>query len=556
VDPACGSGSFLINAYQYLLDWYLREYAQAPEQYKRQCVKTGEHNGAAVYKLSINERKRILTGHIYGVDIDTQAVEVTKLSLLLKALEGLNEQEIQKELFNERVLPDLSRNIKCGNSLIGTEFYAQGILDLTDDDQYRINAFDWKSEFADVFKDGGFDAVIGNPPYGAMFLNAEKKYLENYKCFEYQVNSYVLFMEKSFSILKTNGFLSFIVPATFLAQHYFNKIRYNILTKYIQEIILLNYKVFVEADTGDTSIFSITNTQKENYSFKYTVLQSPDAFKEKIHFVSLEKQECLSNERLEIKPGNSDAIIKRMMDTTRLLKSISVCIMGIKPYQKGKGEPKQTEKTVKNRIFDSPIQIDETYKPYLMGKDIDRYFIDTSNVKYIKYGKWLAEPRMTAPFKKKKIILRQTSDIIRAVIDDGCYYNLNNIYNIEITDTNYSYEYLLGVLNSKLMIYVYQAIVPERGKVFAEIKKVNLDRLPIPILDLSKKTDRAAHDKLVSLVDQMLALKKKEQVETVPQTKTMIGRQIQALDKQIDTLVYELYGLTEEEIKVVEGKDE
>jgi hypothetical protein len=504
--------------------------------------------------LSINERKRILVSHIFGVDIDAQAVEVTKLSLLLNALEGLNEQEIQKELFNERVLPDLSRNIKCGNSLIGTDFYVQGTLGLSDDDQYRINAFDWESEFADVFKDGGFDVVIGNPPYGAVLLDAEKKYLERYNCFEYQVNSYALFMEKCLSILKTNGFLSFIVPATFLAQHYFKKTRHIILQKYIHEIILLNYKVFVEADTGDTAIFLIMNTQKENYDFKYTVIQTHNKIKEKINFALIKKQECLSNERLEIKPGNSDAIIKRITEISKLLNSIAVCIMGIKPYQKGKGDPKQTEKTVKNRIFDSHTQIDKTYKPYLMGKNIDRYFIDTSDVKYIKYGKWLAEPRMTAPFEKKKIILRQTSDIIRATIDDGYYYNLNNIYNIEIIDTVYSYEYLLGILNSKFMVYIYQSIVPEKGKVFAEIKKVNLDKLPIPSLDLSKKNDKARHDKLVSLVDQMLVLKKKEWAETVPQTKTMIGRQIQAVDKQIDALVYELYGLTEDEIKIVEGE--
>jgi hypothetical protein len=430
----------------------------------------------------------------------------------------------------------------------------QGTLDLSEDDQYRINAFDWETEFADVFKDGGFDAVIGNPPYGATVMNVEKNYLEKYKCFEYQMNSYVLFMEQGLSILKTNGFLSFIVPATFLAQHYFKKLRYVILEKYIREIILLNYKVFVEADTGDTTIFLIMNTQRENYHFKYTAIQNQNIFKGKINFTILKKQACLSNERLEIKPGNSDALIKRIMDTTKSLKSISVCIMGIKPYQKGKGEPKQTEKTVKGRIFDSSIKTDKTYKPYLMGKDIDRYSLDTSSTKYIKYGKWLAEPRMTAPFEKKKIILRQTSDTIRAVIDDRCYYNLNNIYNIEITDTNYTYEFLLGILNSRLMIYIYQAIVPEKGKVFAEIKKVNLDKLPIPIITLSKTSDKTQHDKLVSFVDQMLNLKKREHSETVPQTKTMISRQIQAVDKQIDALVYELYGLTEEEIRVVEGE--
>jgi hypothetical protein len=306
------------------------------------------------------ERKRILIDHIFGVDIDTQAVEVTKLSLLLKALEGLNEQEIQKELFNERVLPDLSRNIKCGNSLIGSDFYVQGTLGLSEDEQYKINAFDWETEFADVFKEGGFDAVIGNPPYGAVLLDSEKKYLEKYKSFEYQVNSYVLFMEKGLSILKLNGLLSFIVPATFLAQHYFKEIRYNILHKYIQKILLLNYKVFLEADTGDTSIFSIMNQSQENYNLKYATIKNPDVFKGKILFTSITTDDCLSNERYEIKTGNSDPIMKKIMGSTVLLDSIATCIMGIKPYQKGKGAPKQTEKIVKARIFDSENKIDKT----------------------------------------------------------------------------------------------------------------------------------------------------------------------------------------------------
>jgi hypothetical protein len=178
---------------------------------------------------------------------------------------------------------------------------------------------------------------------------------------------------------------------------------------------------------------------------------------------------------------------------------------------------------------------------------------DFNGVRFIKYGKWLAEPRMTAPFENKKIIVRQTSDIIRAVIDNNHYYNLNNIYNIEIVNTAYSYEYLLGILNSKLMVYIYQSIVPEKGRVFAEVKKTNLDKLPIPALDRSKKADKAAHDNLVSLVDKMLELKRKEYDEPNPQAKTVIQRQIGAMDEQIDETVYRLYNLSDDEIKLVEG---
>jgi hypothetical protein len=226
--------------------------------------------------------------------------------------------------------------------------------------------------------------------------------------------------------------------------------------------------------------------------------------------------------------------------------------MGIKPYQKGKGYPKQSEKIVKNRVFDSNKRIDNNYKPYLIGKDIDRYSINYSNRRFIKYGKWLAEPRFTAPFEREKIVIRQTSDVIRAVIDSKYYYNLNNIYNIEIKNDNYNYKYLLGILNSSLMVYIYQKIVPEKGRVFAEIKKVNLDKLPVFPIDLSVKAEKTKHDKIVLLVDKILELKQKEADEKNQLLKTMIFRQIEGVDKAIDTALYGLYNLTEDEIKVVE----
>ncbi|MDR3341212.1 MAG: hypothetical protein LBT14_00215 [Treponema sp.] len=125
---------------------------------------------------------------------------------------------------------------------------------------------------------------------------------------------------------------------------------------------------------------------------------------------------------------------------------------------------------------------------------------------------------------------------------------------IEITNSLYNYEYLLGILNSKLMIYIYQSMVPEKGKVFAEVKKVNLDQLPIPSLDFSQKSDKDKYDRLVILVKHMLNLKQQEQPVKDPQTKIVVSRQIDAVDRQIDALVYTRYGLSEEKIKVVEGE--
>ena len=166
LDPACGSGSFLLGAYQYLLDWYLEQYKKESGTNKKQIYK----GAGDEWFLKSKEKKEILVSNIYGVDIDRQAVEVSKLSLLLKVLEGESNEtlESQQRLFHERALPDLSHNIKCGNSLVGTDFFHEKNLDMfARDDMESINAFDWDSKagFAEIMKAGGFDAVIGNPPY-------------------------------------------------------------------------------------------------------------------------------------------------------------------------------------------------------------------------------------------------------------------------------------------------------------------------------------------------------------------------------------------------------
>ncbi|MFQ6117005.1 MAG: Eco57I restriction-modification methylase domain-containing protein, partial [Candidatus Bipolaricaulia bacterium] len=169
LDPACGSGSFLLGAYQVLLDWHRDWYVEHdPERWAKGRLPKLYQGPGGDWRLTTAEKKRILLNNLYGVDIDPQAVEVTKLSLLLKVLEGENEQTLAKhlKLFHERALPDLGDNIKCGNSLIGPDFYEEKQLSLLDEEErYRINAFDWEAEFPDIMKVGGFDVVIGNPPY-------------------------------------------------------------------------------------------------------------------------------------------------------------------------------------------------------------------------------------------------------------------------------------------------------------------------------------------------------------------------------------------------------
>ena len=194
LDPACGSGSFLLGAYQYLLDfhrdWYQKD---GPAKHTKEIYQ----GYGGQWHLTTQEKKRILLNNIYGVDIDPQAVEVTKLSLLLKVMEGENQDTLERQmkLFKERALPDLGSNIKCGNSLIGPDFYSVGAghdlpslfvgaghvpPSLNEEEIYRINPFDWQKEFPEIMKQGGFDAVIGNPPYVRQEGLAMRKYISNH----------------------------------------------------------------------------------------------------------------------------------------------------------------------------------------------------------------------------------------------------------------------------------------------------------------------------------------------------------------------------------------
>jgi hypothetical protein len=204
LDPACGSGSFLIGAYQYLLDWHRDWYVEhGPERHARGRNPVLYRGAGGQWRLTGAEKKRILLDNIFGVDIDAQAVEVTKLALLLKVLEYESDETVsnQLRLYHQRALPDLGANIKCGNSLIGPDFYNGRQRNLFDEgERYRINDFDWHREFPEVFQAGGFDAVIGNPPY--LFITEVPEdmrayYQDTYHGVSYRFDLYGAFLERA-----------------------------------------------------------------------------------------------------------------------------------------------------------------------------------------------------------------------------------------------------------------------------------------------------------------------------------------------------------------------
>lgn len=565
IDPACGSGAFLNEA----LNFLITEHKYIDE------LETKLLGGGFVFP---NIENSILENNLFGVDLNEESVEIAKLSLWLRTAQP------------NRKLNDLSNNIKCGNSLID------------DPEIAGDKAFNWEKEFPQVFAKGGFDVVIGNPPYGAELNDIEKKCLEvKYNTFEYQVNTYVLFYEQGINILKSKGILGFITPATFTYQHYFKKLR-ELLQKYKHiAISKYFYEVFEDADIGDSVTWIV---QKVNNDESDILIQICKDITESLKFAKLIKYNEVINENDKTYRLSSFEIdLLKIEKLSEKLGSITNIIVGIKPYQTGKGVPKQNREDVDSKKFTSDYKVNETYIQCINGSDFSRYIFLQEPKMYLSYGEWLAEPRNSAPFfDDEKLILRQTSDSIIANIDLNKRINLNNVYNIGALNKNFDLKYILTLINSKLLNLIYQNISQEKGRTFAEVKKVYLEKLPIRNISLKEqqpfieKADKmlALNKDLQDVSDKFQrTLKRKFSFEDLPkklqdwynlsfadfikelgkqkiklslaeesewedyfiteqQKAQSLKNTITKTDKEIDQMVYELYGLTEEEIEIVE----
>jgi len=333
-DPACGSGSFLLGAYQYLLDYHRQWYEEHdPARYakgKRPAVyqapsppplgppqlwggspppldppqpfdlaqdKLWGGSRGGEWRLTTAEKKRILLNNIYGVDIDRQAVEVTKLSLLLKVLEGESQETLGRQLalWRERALPNLGDNIKCGNSLIGPDYFEAQLLP-DEEEMRRVNPFDWEAEFPEVFLpspasgrgaggEGGFDCVIGNPPY--IRIQTMKEWapteVEFYKqryaaASKGNYDIYVVFVERALQLLNERGRMGYILPHKFFQAKYGQPLRQLLAGgSHLAEIIHFgDQQVFAGASTYTCLLFL---DKEGNKQFRYVKAHDLDGWR-------------------------------------------------------------------------------------------------------------------------------------------------------------------------------------------------------------------------------------------------------------------------------------
>ncbi|MGL5722208.1 MAG: Eco57I restriction-modification methylase domain-containing protein [Brevinema sp.] len=559
VDPACGSGSFLIGVYNTLLEWYLQYYTHnSPKKHIKDNRIIERDNG---FNLTLEEKQQILLRHVYGVDLDTQAVEVSKLSLMLRLMEGENSAKDSKLTF----LPSLEDNIKWGNSLIGTDYTKNIQLELFGmEEQHKIKVFDWDKGFPAIFKRGGFDCVVGNPPWGANIDSLLSYFAKHYpNSTKNHKDSFKLFIEKGINITKPNGCTAMIVPSALLFQP-----RYKDIRVYIRDNTTINYLwnigdgVFGANVSAPCCIF-ITQKILASKNTKTRMLDTTQKKSEIDRIKALQNPHYTIAHQYNFKdtPEESFAIYRELTGNLIPLEEILECKDGgIKHQRIGCGLEEKGKSDLVSRIYYTGKQKNAKDIKYLIGADLSKngWYIDTSVERFLRgnYKELLREKEIVY-FNKElmeaspKIVWRQTSDRIRATIIEN-FWVANTLQIGSLKTDKYSYFYILSILNSKYFNYLYRQSTQELGRVFPQIKLSKIKPLPIPALDMNDKKQKQHHDNLVVKVEQMLGFHKKLH-SAKDLDKPTINTQIKLLDKQIDDIVYQLYNLTDDEIKVIEG---
>ena len=559
LDPACGSGSFLLGAYQHLLDWYLDQYSQAPRKWARggQPRLFQDHRGT--WRLTTSERKRILLTHIFGVDIDSQAVEVTKLSLLLKVLEHENTENIEKQLtlFHTRALPDLSENIKCGNSLIGSDYYRERQQDLFDaNESIRINAFDWDKEFPGIEAGGGFSAVIGNPPYVLLqdeFRDEEqlKYFRENYGASAYKLDMYHLFMELGIRRTRPGGRMSMITPSNFLTNNHLKNLRQQIIdTTRVDHILVVDGGVFANVSVDSTiSVFVPGETPSLFFPVIHGSATAAGIQVTSRHEVNVDN--VRQNDHFLFTRNGGSAADSPLGDFPNCAPLGNVAYVNF-------GKQLRDRRQFPGDVVESLVAPkDKRYKKCLTGRDVGRYRLRWNHLWCLdddeearRGGCWDAERQNGT----NKLITRQIGRYPEFGFDETGLQCLNTVFMVNLFDERLSPFYVLGVLNSSLLRCLWLRRYYDQRRTFPKIKGTYLKELPIRIPDFENSRDKERHQQIVTHARRIMELSKRSEAARTSHEKTLIGRQMETADRAIDGLVYDLYELTDEQIVLVEAE--
>jgi len=551
LDPACGSGSFLIRALEAIA-----------EKYKE-------------FGIDGSVKRQIILENLFGVDLDMQAVEIARLNLLINSLDS------------KEILPKLDDNIKNGNSL----------------------TFKWKEEFSGVFKQGGFDVIIGNPPYIKEFVNKEAfDGLHDNPYYQGKMDLWTMFACISIDLLKDNGVMGFIAPNNWVTNAGASIMRNKILTdgELKTFIDFGDYKVFQQA--GIQTMIYIFEKQKpsKKYEIDYLRINDKNVSEEKLILdIFGEKQkieiepEKLIDKNITFSNQESSSIFDKIIKKGSFYLLDDDLTQGIVPNPDivnsrnidkiSINDVKKFDIKINDGVFVIPknyLDISDTEKKYIKPlfdtEQIDRYKFNKNNEKeliYIpkkekisensiliqhlnKYRPIMEErrenlsgsikyynlhwPRNQKYFEKgsKIISVRKCKIPSFSYTEDECYVMLT--FNVIKTD-KINLKYLIGILNSKL-IYFW---LKQKGKLQGDMFQIDtepLQQIPICVGDKEQQKE------IIVLVDKMISLNKELNEELENSNKWENTKsEIEKTDKKIDEEVYKLYGLNEEEIKIIEG---
>ena len=567
LDPACGSGAFLNQALSFLI-----------EEHKNIDDLISELTNTPLRLFDTD--KAILENNIFGVDINDESVEIAKLSLWLRTAQ------------KGRKLSNLNNNIKCGNSLIDSKAVAGD------------KAFKWEKEFPEIFAKGGFDVVIGNPPWGAKIPKNQKEYVnDKYWCNKGEIETYVHFTQLGIdNLTKQNGILGLITPNTWYYLDKYEELRLNLIKKQIIVLIELEKRIFEDAPDIVPAVFILKNIEKKqdynvktfklkkgnipNYLVDYTI------FKEHlINTANWKKIECTPY-NIQLTDKVVKLLLKMKSQSSKLKDSFNVRY-GIKTGNNKKYVLKNISDVEGN--WKKCLPSASTIKRHQLKWDDD----------FLNYGDYLAGYTKNSLERKKILIqyIRKLSmpiRIVSALDSEGVYYPLNNFSFVEEKNDRDKLEFLIGILNSKLMNFYFKntyidynikpkyieklPIVVSQDSSLENLsiqitslyKELNLtlskfsnylksqfiiEKLPKKIQnwhelefgdfikELNKAIKKVGGEKLTKM-DEMEWM---EVFETKKEEAQTLQAEIDRTDKEIDQMVYDLYGLTAEEIQIIEN---
>jgi len=451
LDPACGSGAFLNEVFDYLYREGLAINSQLT------TLRGGQHH---LFRWD----KHILTNNLYGVDVNSESIEITKLSLWLKTA---NKGE---------KLTYLDNNIKCGNSLIS-------------DPKVSDNYFVWWEEFKEIGQYGGFDVIVGNPPY--VFsrdskVDEFKEYAKNnYNLYSDKINLYLLFVEKSLQLTRRNGYMSLIIPNSFLGVDSAACSRKHLVEETeIKSVINLLGNTFKDASV-EAMVFCTKKNKPDNNEIKVGNVSSSADLESRL--IKVPQVEWLKTEKtiFDLRSNTAERKLLEKLDSFPKLNSEFDAKTGLQAYEKGKGEPKQTAEDVKDRPFDYDFKFDASTHPYLGGSDVSRYSVNWAG-QWLRWGPWLSQPRDMSLFQGPRVLIREITAplpyMLMAAYIENTYINNKSIINVLPKSDNVNSAYLAGVLNSKLLgFYHSRRSVKSNRAIFPKVVISDVNNFPFVV---------------------------------------------------------------------------